>query len=66
VGKVKMLLQSVAAPVCLFVAVHAGPAESEGWILARDGIAWATVVATVISAIPYVVRAVRVAPPGAS
>lgn len=66
VGKVKMLLQSVAVPVCLVVAVHAGPAQSEGWRLARDGIAWATVVATVISAIPYVVRAVRVAPPGAS
>lgn len=66
VGKVKMLLQSVAVPMCLVVAVHAGAAESEVWRWSRDGIAWATVVATVISAIPYVVRAVRVAPPGAS
>lgn len=64
-GKAKMLLQSVAVPVCLFVAVHPGPAASGGWLLLRDILIWATVVATVLSAVPYVVRAVR-ANPGAS
>lgn len=61
-GKAKMLLQSVAVPVCLFVAVHPGPAASDGWLGTRGFLVWATVVATVLSAIPYVVRAIRVAP----
>lgn len=61
-GKAKMLLQSVAVPVCIFVAVHAGPAASSGWQGTRTALVWATVVATVLSAVPYVIRAIRVAP----
>lgn len=61
-GKAKMLLQSVAVPVCLFVAVHPGPAASEGWLLTRTILVWATVIATVLSAVPYVIRAVRANP----
>lgn len=61
-GKAKMLLQSVAVPVCLFVAVHPGPAASDGWLGTRGVLVWATVVATVLSAIPYILRAIRVAP----
>jgi CDP-diacylglycerol--glycerol-3-phosphate 3-phosphatidyltransferase len=61
-GKAKMLLQSVAVPVCLFVAVHSGPASSDGWLGTRGFLVWATVVATVLSALPYVLRAIRVAP----
>ncbi len=65
-GKAKMLLQSVAVPVCLFVAVHPGPAASEGWLLLRTILVSATVIATVLSAAPYVVRAIRANPDGAA
>lgn len=61
-GKAKMLLQSVAVPVCVFVAVHPGPAASAGWLGMRGALVWATVIATVLSALPYVMRAIRVAP----
>jgi CDP-diacylglycerol--glycerol-3-phosphate 3-phosphatidyltransferase len=55
-GKFKMVLQSVAAPFCLFVAVNEGLADSRGWAVTRDVLVWATVVVTLWSAWPYVRR----------
>jgi CDP-diacylglycerol--glycerol-3-phosphate 3-phosphatidyltransferase len=55
-GKLKMVLQSVAAPFCLFVAVNDGLAEKGGWTGTRDFLVWATVVVTLWSAWPYVRR----------
>ncbi len=63
-GKAKMILQSVAVPAIL-VAIAMDPAGTvrEGSVV-RSGIvvaAWATTVVTVVSAWPYVARAVVVA-----
>lgn len=55
-GKSKMILQSVAAPYCLFVAVNPG-ALSSGFLTGLQlFLVWATVIVTAISAIPYVIR----------
>ena len=56
-GKWKMVLQSVTAPFALFVAVNPFALESALWIGARDILVWATIVVTVWSAWPYLVRA---------
>lgn len=56
-GKLKMLLQSVAVPVCLFVATQSGPHASDGWHQLRDLLVAATVLVTILSAIPYLRRA---------
>ncbi|MEX2670531.1 MAG: CDP-alcohol phosphatidyltransferase family protein [Phycisphaeraceae bacterium] len=55
-GKLKMILQSVAIPVVLFIiwldpAVHTWTA----WV--RDGFVYATVLVTILSGIPYVLAA---------
>ena len=52
-GKIKMIIQSVAIPVILGLAVNV-PATSapwSGWLCL--GLAWATVIVTVLSAVPY-------------
>ncbi|MAC20727.1 MAG: hypothetical protein CMJ23_13830 [Phycisphaerae bacterium] len=56
-GKWKMVLQSIAAPTALFVAVNPFALESSFWVLLRDGFVWAAVVVTVWSALPYLLRA---------
>jgi CDP-diacylglycerol--glycerol-3-phosphate 3-phosphatidyltransferase len=56
-GKWKMVLQSVAAPVALFVAVNPFALESDVWLWLRDVLVWATVLVTAWSAWPYLVRA---------
>jgi CDP-diacylglycerol--glycerol-3-phosphate 3-phosphatidyltransferase len=56
-GKWKMVLQSVTAPFALFVAVNPFALDSALWIGARDILVWATIVVTVWSAWPYLVRA---------
>ncbi|MEM7681420.1 MAG: CDP-diacylglycerol--glycerol-3-phosphate 3-phosphatidyltransferase [Planctomycetota bacterium] len=57
-GKLKMILQSVVLPLCLFYA-WAGPAEDSAWAWLRDGLVWAMVLATAASAWPYVTGARR-------
>lgn len=56
-GKWKMVLQSVAAPVALAVAVNPGLAANPNWAMVRDVLVWAAVVVTAASAWPYLVRA---------
>lgn len=59
-GKAKMIFQSVAIPGCLLVAglwASDRPAWA-GW--AVDLAAWGTTLVTVLSAVPYVHRAMRV------
>lgn len=56
-GKWKMVLQSITAPFALFVAVNPFALESAVWIGARDILVWSTIVVTVWSAWPYLVRA---------
>ena len=58
-GKWKMVLQSIAAPFALFVAVNPFALESEGWVLLRDILVWAAVIVTAWSALPYLGRARR-------
>ena len=58
-GKWKMVLQSIAAPTALFVAVNPFALESSFWTFLRDGFVWAAVVVTVWSALPYLMRARR-------
>lgn len=55
-GKLKMVLQSITAPICLAVAVNEGLADSRAWSVTRDALVWATVVLTLWSAWPYVRR----------
>jgi CDP-diacylglycerol--glycerol-3-phosphate 3-phosphatidyltransferase len=55
-GKLKMVLQSITAPICLAVAVNEGLADSRAWTGTRDALVWATVVLTLWSAWPYVRR----------
>lgn len=56
-GKVKMLLQSVAVPLCLFVATQPGPHGSDAWHRLREILVALTVLVTILSAIPYLRRA---------
>ncbi|MCA9285860.1 MAG: CDP-alcohol phosphatidyltransferase family protein [Phycisphaerales bacterium] len=63
-GKAKMILQSIAAPVSLFVATRAWALENTIWLWLRDGFVWLAVGATAFSVVPYLTRAVRMlAPP---
>lgn len=55
-GKIKMLVQSVCVPVCLFVATRDWALQSEGWRLLRDGTVWLTVAITAWSVVPYLLR----------
>lgn len=63
-GKVKMILQSIAVPVALFVATQP-VAEGGFWTGLRDVVVWATVLVTIASAVPYVLRAIRSNPEAA-
>ncbi|MFO0828458.1 MAG: CDP-diacylglycerol--glycerol-3-phosphate 3-phosphatidyltransferase [Phycisphaerales bacterium] len=56
-GKAKMALQCVTIPACLLVAVNQGLLESDAWRAFRATLVWATVVVTVWSCVPYLVRA---------
>jgi CDP-diacylglycerol--glycerol-3-phosphate 3-phosphatidyltransferase len=56
-GKLKMVLQSVAVPVCLLVAVNEPLLASSAWRGFRDTVVWLTVVATILSCLPYLLRA---------
>lgn len=58
-GKIKMLIQSVTVPVSLFVAVNELAQPGSAWTWLRNGLVWGTVIATTLSAVPYVVRGQR-------
>lgn len=58
-GKWKMVLQSIAAPFALFVAVNPFALDCWIWVLVRDVLIWSTVIVTAWSAWPYLVRARR-------
>jgi len=59
VGKAKMLLQSLAVPVALVVATQPSMAEDPVWTGLRAIVVWTTVLVTIASAVPYVLRAIR-------
>src|SRR5262249_18479984 len=56
-GKAKMVLQCVPVRRCLFAAVNEDLLASPGWRLTRDIVVWATVIVTIVSCVPYVLRA---------
>jgi CDP-diacylglycerol--glycerol-3-phosphate 3-phosphatidyltransferase len=56
-GKAKMVLQSIAVPTALFVAVNEPLLASASWRGIRDAVVWAAVAVTVVSCIPYLLRA---------
>jgi len=59
-GKLKMILQSIAIPLILLFAWLHLRSGGESWHLrANLGIAWAIVVVTVISGLPYMARAIK-------
>lgn len=60
-GKVKMVLQCIAAPVCLAAAAYAQEAAAlPNWaILSRDIVVWVMILATLASGALYVVAAAK-------
>jgi len=56
-GKSKMILQSVAAPFSLFVAVNPLFLHAPFWSGLQILLIWATVIVTALSVIPYLLRA---------
>ncbi|MBL9148738.1 MAG: CDP-alcohol phosphatidyltransferase family protein [Phycisphaerae bacterium] len=56
-GKLKMVLQCIAIPACLVVAVNEALLEQHWVRIARDILVWATVVVTIWSCVGYLVRA---------
>lgn len=60
-GKLKMIFQACAVPAIL-VLLGIAPVQKGTWgRYAIDIIAWSTVIVTVISGVPYVMRAIRAA-----
>ncbi|RPG21869.1 MAG: hypothetical protein CBB69_001450 [Phycisphaera sp. TMED9] len=55
-GKWKMVLQSVAAPFALFVAVNPFALDSVAFVAVRDILIWLTILITIWSAWPYLLR----------
>lgn len=56
-GKAKMVLQCIAIPACLVVAVNQELLDQRGFRIARDVVVWVTVGITAWSCIPYLLRA---------
>ncbi|MSR40643.1 MAG: CDP-diacylglycerol--glycerol-3-phosphate 3-phosphatidyltransferase [Phycisphaerales bacterium] len=59
-GKVKMVIQSFCVPWCLFTATRPNAAGEMSWIVVRDVVIWITIAASLLSAIPYLFRAMRI------
>lgn len=57
IGKWKMVLQCIAVPVSLCVAVNEWLLEQRWACLFRDILVWATVLVTMYSCVPYLVKA---------
>ena len=55
-GKSKMILQSITAPYCLFVAVNPAVLENDFFSGLQVLLIWPTVIVTAVSAVPYVIR----------
>lgn len=58
-GKVKMVLQSICAPLALLVLVTQGNPVPRGIAGTLAAVVWLTVIVTVLSGLPYGVRALR-------
>jgi len=59
-GKLKMILQSIVVPIVLLIVWLDPMAEGHEWLaVLRDVLVYATVVATIISGVPYVTGARR-------
>lgn len=56
-GKSKMILQSIAAPYSLFVAVNPSFLHAPFWSGLQFLLIWATVIVTALSVVPYLLRA---------
>lgn len=53
-GKAKMILQTIAIPAILVIAVNID-LRAHGWVVwVRDGLVWLTLLVTVASGIPYI------------
>lgn len=60
-GKLKMILQSVVVPAVLLIVWADPMVEGRAWLgWLRDGLVYATVLATVVSGLPYVSSAIAV------
>ncbi|MEM7626804.1 MAG: CDP-alcohol phosphatidyltransferase family protein [Planctomycetota bacterium] len=60
VGKLKMILQSVVVPVVLVIVMIDPAREGWGWLgWVRDVLVYATVIATVLSGLPYITGAMK-------
>lgn len=58
-GKWKMILQSVTIPVVIAIVWYNPLQEGHGWAgWVRDGLVYLTVIVTILSALPYITRAV--------
>ena len=56
-GKLKMFVQSAGIPTVLFIAVNPGCLASPSWRAAQDVAAWTMALVTLLSAVPYALRA---------
>jgi len=56
-GKAKMFVQSAGIPTALFIAVNPGCLASADWRLAQSITVWTMTVVTILSTVPYVLRA---------
>ncbi len=66
-GKVKMILQSVVVPVVLVIVMIDPTRPGNAWLgWLRDVLVYATVLATVVSGLPYVLGASKVLRPPAA
>lgn len=58
-GKVKMVLQCIAAPIAMLVLVTQPTPVPRGIAGGLAGVIWLTVIATLLSGLPYGIRALR-------
>ncbi len=59
-GKLKMILQAIVIPVILFLVAHWDPQNTQWAAYTRDGLIYLTLVATVLSGWPYVIKSLTV------
>lgn len=56
-GKLKMILQSAVIPIVLLLVGNFDPREQQWAAITRDSLIWLMLIVTVISGLPYVLRA---------
>lgn len=59
-GKAKMILQSIAVPIIIFIIGHMSPIENNWAMVVRDILVYLTLLITVISGWPYIARTMSV------